>query len=136
MTSIIFVTLRDGEYADRWSSPLLPLATSDDRAGVRELMWEGQKSGLRDHLANPGTLVAVRPNKGSRYFEIIGSILVKERTRPREFRRPAEYKLLLEILRVPRRVNKDPSDKFTHNTVLRAIGLPTEQGALPHGIYG
>jgi hypothetical protein len=135
MASIIFVTLKDGEYADRWTSELLSVAVSDDRVGVRELTWEGQRSGLRDDLAKPGTLVALRPNKNARYFDIVGKILVKERTRARSENRPAEYKLLVEILRVPTRIQKEASDAFTHNSVLRAIGLPTEQGALPHGIY-
>jgi len=135
MPSIIFVTLKDGVYADHWSSDLLPVATSEDRAGVRELTWPGQKSGIRDDLAKPGTLVAMRPNKDTRYFDIVGTILVKERTRPRTADHPAEYKLLVEVLRVPRRIHKNVDDVFTHNTVLRAIGLPIEHGALPHGIY-
>jgi hypothetical protein len=135
MLSIIFVTLKDGAYADHWSSDLLPVAASEDRAGVRELTWEGQKSGLRDDLVKPGTLVALRPNKDARYFEIVGKVLLKERTRARSVNRPAEYKLLLEMERIPTRIQKDANDAFTHNTVLRAVGLPIEQGAMPHGIY-
>lgn len=136
MPSIIFVTLKDGVYADHWSSDLLPVAVSEDRVGVRELTWEGQKSGLRDDLAKPGTLVAVRPNKDARYFKIVGSVLLKERTRAWDATGPAQYKLLVEILRAPRTVEWDrDEDKFTHNTVLRAVGLPIERGAQPHGIY-
>jgi hypothetical protein len=135
MTSVIFVTLKDGFYADRWTSELLPVATTPDRAGIRELTWEGQKSGMRDHLVKPNTLVAVRPSKDVRYFEIVGSVILKECSRPRDATHPAEYKLLVEMLRHPKKIYKQSHDRFTHNAVLRAIGIPLEQGAMPHGIY-
>lgn len=128
MTSIIFVTLKDGMYANHWSS--------DARDGVRELTWEGQRSGRRDEVAQPGTLVAVRPNSRARYFDIVGKIAVKTSKRSWQYKRPAEYKLQIEMYRVPTRVERDSADAFTHNNVLRTIGLPIEKGAVPHGIYG
>jgi hypothetical protein len=135
MDSIIFVTLRDGEYADRWSSDLLSVAVSDERSGIRELTWEGQRSGSRDRFVEPGTVVAIRPSKAARFFDIVGKVLLKECTRERGEGRPAEYTLLVEVAATRRRIHRVYGDTFTHNSVLREFGYPTEQGAMPHGIY-
>ena len=135
-TSIIFVTLNDGEYRDRWTSDLLPIGTSMERKGVRELTWDGQRSGARDGLVGPGTLVAVRPNRNTRSFDIMGVVVLKTLNRPREGGHPAEYKLVVDMAANPRRIEKLYEDRFTHNTVLRAFGFPIERGALPQGIYG
>jgi hypothetical protein len=35
----------------------------------------------------------------------------------------------------PQRIHKLRNDRFTHNSVLRALGYPLEVGAMPHGIY-
>ena len=135
MPSIIFVTLADGEYSDRWSSDLLPVGVSSDRSGIRELTWDGQRSGLRDDLVGPGTLVALRPNFKSKFFKLVGRVLLKTQTRQREGRQPAEYKLVIEMAANPVRINKLETDRFTHNSVLRVLGYPIETGAMPHGIY-
>ena len=100
------------------------------------MLYYGQRTGKRDGLIQTGTFVAVRPKKGARYFDIIGKVLVKRCTREQEDKRPAEYKLLIEMYRFPRRENRSVEDKFAHNAVLRAIGLPIEEGAVAQGIYG
>ncbi len=135
MPSIIFVTLADGEYSDRWTSDLLPVGVSPERIGLRELTWDGQRSGLRDDLVGPGTRVAVRPNRNTKAFDMIGTVLLKTQTRAREGNHPAEYKLVIEMTANPQRIHKLRNDRFTHNSVLRALGYPLEVGAMPHGIY-
>jgi hypothetical protein len=136
MSPIIFSTHKDGDYRDHWSSAIHQVGVSNDTAGIREMIYYGQNCGKRDGMIQPGTLVAVRPNRNARYFVIVGKILLKTCTREREKKIPAEYKLLIEIYSVPIKIDKDPADKFTHNAVLRSIGLPIEKGAVAQGIYG
>ena len=135
MPSIIFVTLADGEYNDHWSSDLLPIGVSNTRIGIRELTWDGQRSGLRDDLVGPGTRVAIRPNRNTKAFDLAGTVLLKTQTRARDANAPAQYKLVLEMAANPQRIHKLRNDRFTHNSVLRALGYPLEVGAMPHGIY-
>jgi hypothetical protein len=123
MPSIIFSTHKNGSYRDRWES-------------ATEMIYYGQNCGKRDGIIKLGTLVAVRPNKSARYFVIVGIISQKICTRDREKKIPAEYKLSIDIYDVPIKIHKDPADKFTHNAVLRSIGLPIEKGSVAQGIYG
>ncbi len=133
--SIIFVTLEGGPYKDRWNSELFPLLKTEECAGYRELIWEGQGSGLRDQYVGRGTLVAVRPSKKTRYFDIVGTVSDIIRTRAWSNNAPAEYKLSIKVMRQTRRIHKLSEDRFTHNSVLRELGFPLEMGAMPHGIY-
>lgn len=133
--SIIFVTLSDGQYKDRWSSELFPLLKTDECAGYRELIWEGQDSGLRDKYVGRGTLVAIRPNTKARYFDIVGTVSDIIRTRAWSNDAPAEYKLSIKVMSQTHRIDKLREDRFTHNNILRELGFPLETGAMPHGIY-
>jgi hypothetical protein len=136
MPSIIFSTHKNGDYRDHWSSDIHQVGVSNNTAGIREMIYYGQPCGRRDGMIQPGTLVAVRPNRNALYFVIVGKILLKTCTREREKKTPAEYKLSIEIYSFPIKIDKDPADKFTHNAVLRSIGLPIEKSGSAQGIYG
>jgi hypothetical protein len=135
-TSIIFVTLKGGEYNDFWSSDLMPLLADNSRAGYRELHWCGQrKKSAKDDIVGPGTLVAVRPNNKSMEFAIVGEVCEKMRLSERTTEQPATYKLLVEIRTHVRRITRAPTDRCAHWTVLREVGIPHSGGYMPEGIY-
>ena len=135
--SIIFVTFKDGEYNDFWSSDLVPLLADNTRAGYRELHWCGQrKKSPKDDIVGPGTLVAVRPNKKSKEFTIVGEVCEKLHVSERTEEQPATYKLLVEINAQARRIARAPGDRCAHWTVLREVGIPHSGGYMPEGIYG
>lgn len=135
-TSIIFVTLEDGEYNDYWSSDLVPLLADETRAGYRELHWCGQrKKSARDALVGSGTLVAVRPNKKSMEFTIVGKVCEKSRITERTAEQPATYKLLVEIDAHVRQIARADGDRCAHWTVLREVGITRGGGYMPEGIY-
>ena len=134
-TSIIFVTLKDGLYHDRWSSDLHSLLTTHERAGFRELTWEGQRSGLRDKFVQRDTIIALRPNKSVLWFDLVGTVAEIVCTRKWTAESPAQYKILVDVAASPRRISKLPSDHLTHNNVLRELGFALETSAMPHGVY-
>jgi hypothetical protein len=126
-SSLIFVTLHDGEYADHFLNDYT-------------LVWCGQRSNKRDAMVGPGTAVWIREKKSNRFFTHVGHVVKKELMRPYEpaaegDERYAIYHLHLQRIADPVTIHKGPDDTFTHNTVLRHAGYPTETGAMPHGIY-
>lgn len=135
MASVIFVTLKNGPYADRWSSELLPVMISEHRAGVRELTWEGQRTNPLDDVVRAGTWVAVR-DKPATAFRVVGRVCMKQCTREWRTGHPAEYKLLVEMETEPKEYLRDAGERLYHNPVLRALGLPIERGTVAFGIYG
>jgi hypothetical protein len=135
-TSIIFVTLEDGEYNDYWSSDLVPLLSDETRAGYRELHWCGQrKKSAKDDIVGRGTLVAVRSNKKSMEFTIVGEVCEKMRISEKTTGHPATYKLLVEINAHAETIVRAPGDRCAHWTVLRKVGIPHNGGYMPEGIY-
>lgn len=135
-SSLIFVTLKDGEYDDHWSSQLYPLLADGDIAGYRELHWCGQRKGRRDGLVRPGTLVAVRANAKVRAFTLVGAVVEKTCLTPQHDSTPGTYSLLVEVSATPLTIERAAGDRYTHWTVLRELGFPRDTGCKPHGIYG
>ena len=138
MTSVIFVTLKDGEYDNRWLSELSTLLSTQDIAGHRQLHWCGQrKKSPRDELVRPGTLVAVRKHKNTSEFTLVGSVVTKTPLTPKAGKTPATYNLLVEMAAEPRRIQRAPGDRCVHWTVLRQIGIPLPSPLpwMPEGIY-
>ena len=127
--SLIFVTLKDGEYADRFTNP-----------ARTELFWCGQRKGQRDHIVEVGTDVWVRNNKNEKSFTRIGRVLTKTRIREQDSLRGrgdeyATYTLTLHTYNTPIKVCKEAGDRYTHNTVLRTVGFNEDRSAMPQGIY-
>jgi hypothetical protein len=134
-SSIIFVTLTDGEYNDYWKSDVKSLLATDDVAGYRELHWCGQNRGRRDRLVQPGTLVAVRKNKKEMAFTIVGTVAEKTLLTPQHGKTAATYTLLVELYAEPWRIARAAGDRCVHWTVLRAVNIPTDGSYSPQGIY-
>jgi hypothetical protein len=127
--TLIFVTLKDGEYADRF--------TDSTRT---ELIWCGQRKGQRDHLVEPNTDIWVRENKNEKKFTRVGRVVTKTMIRGQDTSRGrgdehAIYTLTLHKYTTEIVVFKESDDRYTHNAVLRAAGYREETGAMPHGIY-
>jgi hypothetical protein len=122
--SLIFITLTNGEYADR-------------RISNEKYFWCGQNTCLRDHLVIPGTEVWLRENKSHLKFTNIGKVISKILIRPHDAvsKICATYELDLELHSNPVTIKKDISDRNTHATVLRHSGYPPEPSPFPHGIY-
>ena len=118
--SIIFVTLNN-PYNNHYLSP-------------SELNWCGQKSGTRDHMVGPGTIVCVRKNSNVLKFTHIGTVISKEELRARSATECARYKLVLKI-NAPLIIARAHGDRLTHNAVLRHFGFPEEKAYFPNGIY-
>ena len=134
MASIIFITLKGGQYNDHWTSELKPLLAGDAVAGYRELHWCGQPKQKRDRLVRPGTLVAVRPNAKTMAFTLVGKVVEKQ---PLTEGRVATYTLLVEMSATPREIVRDKArDRCVHWTVLREVGIPHSGAYMPEGIYG
>jgi hypothetical protein len=134
MPSLIFVTLDDGEYADQWTSEPNTLLHTDEVAGHRMLRWCGQRRGRRDHMVGSGTLVAVRESAKIKAFTIVGRVIEIECIRKQDGSVCGIYDILVELTAAPRVIHRDNGDRYTHWTVLRALGIPT-QDAQPQGIY-
>lgn len=136
MPSIIFVTLKDGEYNDYWKSELRTLLADDTRTGYREMHWCGQrKKSTRDDNVCPGTLVAVRKDKKTKEFTIVGTVSQKECITPKSGKQPATYNLLVEVSASPRAIPRGVGDRCVHWTVLRDVGIPYSGAYMPEGIY-
>jgi hypothetical protein len=137
MPPLIFVTLTNGEYDNRWMSESNTLLADQDIAGHRQLHWCGQrKKTTRDHLVGPGTLVAVRNSKDAPEFTLVGIVATKTQLTPKVGKTPATYNLLVEMASEPRRIQRAEGDRCVHWTVLRALNIPRSAGYLPEGIYG
>jgi hypothetical protein len=136
MPSLIFVTLKDGEYNDYWSSDLNTLLADDHSAGYREMHWCGQrKKTTRDHLVCPGTLVAIRKDKKSSDFTIVGTVSQRDCITPKVGRQPATYTLLVEVWKSPRVIPRAADHRCVHWSVLRTVGIPYNGAYMPEGIY-
>lgn len=124
--SLIFVTLKDGVYDDRWMTEAV--------AGRRELHWCGQTSGKRDAMVRPGTLVALRPNAKTPSFTLVGTVIEKQLLCQG---RPSTYRLTLEMAADPKTIARDSSrDRCAHWTVLRHLEIAHDGSYMPQGIYG
>ena len=127
MSSIIFVTLTNGEYNDHW--------LGQEVGGHRPLHWCGQRAGGEDHLVGPGTIVAVRDKKGELGFRLVGVVAEKTLLTPQAGRTPATYKLDVVVSQEPRYIARDMQyGKYPHWTVLHELDIP-KGGAFVRGIY-
>jgi hypothetical protein len=130
MASVIFVTLKNGVYDDRWMSELAD--------GRRIMHWCGQARGKRDGLVIPGTVVAVRPTKTTPAFTLVGTVATKELIHVGDpaLKTPATYHLSIEMDAEPLTIARDsPRDRCAHWTVLRHLGIARDASYMPHGIY-
>ena len=130
MTSVIFCTLKNGEYDDRWLS-------EPDSSHTRSLHWCGQRKtlGNKDALVVPGTLVAVRPSASSRYFILVGQVLTKRLLTEKTPTTAATYELSVSLDAQPVQIDRADGDRCVHWTVLRHLNIPHSGGYLPEGIY-
>jgi hypothetical protein len=135
MPSIIFVTLKNGEYDNFWQGEMSTLIADDDVAGYRQLRWCGQRCGRKDKDVVSGTLVAVRSDSSELGFTIVGRVAEKVLQTPRTATSPATYSLLVEMDIVPRYIPRDlRHGKVTHWTVLHELGIE-KTGGVAEGIY-
>ena len=138
---MIFVTLSNGQYADKWLSSALELPVPDGAPKrLRWLQWCGQNKGADDHLVGVGTQVWAREKAAHMHFDRVG--LIKEITviRPNDPTRRgdscATYRVLVELASEPLRIERGANDKHTHWAVLRHLGLQHAGSAhFPRGIY-
>ena len=130
MTSIIFCTLKNGEYDDHWLSEA-------DSSNMRTLHWCGQRKtiGNKDDLVVPGTLVAVRPSRSSLYFILVGQVVTKRILTEKTPTTAATYELSVALHTQPVQIDRAEGDRCTHWSVLRHLGIPHSGGYLPEGIY-
>jgi hypothetical protein len=130
MTSLIFCTLKNGEYDDRWLS-------EPDSSNVRSLHWCGQRKnqGNKDRFVGPGTLVAVRSSPSSRHFILVGHVLTKKLLTEKTPQTAATYELSVSLETQPVQIDRAEGDRCVHWTVLRHLNIPHSGGYLPEGIY-
>ncbi len=129
---MIFVTLSDGEYNDRW--------LSDTKNNTRLLQWCGQNCGVEDNLVVQGTQVWMRQTKKHKFFDHIGNIetirMVEPNNQQRIGRKHATYHVLVNLCKIPVRIHRTIGDHCTHWAILRYIGIrPTGSLYFPRGIY-
>lgn len=128
MKTVIFVTLKDGEYNDYWASA--------SNGGLRDLHWCGQrKKRALDYLVSPGTIVAVREKKTDKHFTLVGTVVEKFLLTSKTEKNPATYNLLVQLSETPQQIHRAEEDRCTHWTVLRELDIPHNGGYLPEGIY-
>ena len=128
MSSVIFVTLTNGEYNDHW--------LGQEVSGHRALHWCGQRAGGEDHLVGPGTIVAVRDKKGEYGFRLVGVVAEKTLLTPQAGRTPATYRLDVAVSQEQRYIARDLQyGRKTHFTVLHELGIPNKWGEFVRGIY-
>lgn len=130
--SMIFVTLSDGPYSDRW--------LSEPEGNVRCLQWCGQNSGADDHLVIEGTQIWMRKKAADKFFDHVGDIQEIMMTEPNDPHRlgarHATYRILVELNDTPARIYRAQGERYTHWAVLRHIGIqPTGSIHFPRGIY-
>lgn len=130
MTSVIFCTLKNGEYDDHWLS-------EPDSSNMRTLHWCGQRKnvGNKDALVVPGTLVAVRPSSSCLSFTLVGQVATKRQLTEKTPTSAATYELSVSLDAQPLQIHRAEGDRCTHWTVLRHLGIPRSGGYLPEGIY-
>ncbi len=130
MTSVIFCTLKNGEYDDRWLS-------EPDSSNTRTLHWCGQRKtvGNKDALVVPGTLVAVRSSPSARHFILVGEVLSKKQLTDKTPKTAATYELSVSLHAQPVQIDRAAGDRCVHWTVLRHLNIPHSGGFLPEGIY-
>ena len=132
-TSMIFVTLSEGPYNDRW--------LSEPEGDIRCLQWCGQNKGRRDYLVVEGTQVWMRNKATDMFFDHVGDIQDILMTEPNDPRRErgrqhATYRVLVKLQEIPLRIYRSQGEHFTHWAVLRHIGiLPTKLPSMTEGIY-
>ena len=130
MTSVIFCTLKNGAYDDRWLS-------EPDSSNTRTLHWCGQRKtlGNKDGFVLPGTLVAVRSSPSCRSFNLIGQVLTKKQLTEKTPTTAATYELSVSLNLEPVQIDRAAEDRCVHWSVLRYLNIPHSGGFLPEGIY-
>ena len=128
--SNIFVTI-GGKYRNKYIE------------GSNEMIWEGQNKGRSDGRVGRGTKVQFSNKPNTKWFKLLGTIETIEQLLPGDPEKniPATYKLTLNLLDVANQtvIKKSPTDRTTHQTILRSEGYSEdiiEQACwFPHGIY-
>ena len=107
------------------------------------MIWEGQAKGRSDGRVGRGTKIMFSNKPNTKWFKILGTIETIEQLLPGDPEKniPATYKLTLNLFDVANQtvIKKSPTDRTTHQTVLRSEGFSEDviESArwFPHGIY-